>query len=279
MVDSEGGGESGGGGSHPPSVSSSSAGSYIPAPRHGCDIPTPEEIKKQLCKSRALKDIKPLQTPPIMLRSGITLMEHQKLGLGWMTDIERQHSGGLLADDMGLGKTIQTIACILHNVPAQSQPEFRRVGGIVGHTLIVCPLAVLEQWEREINRMSGGKLRVYIHHGPNAANRRGERKHIETMLDHDIVLTTYGKLTKDGPKLKKKVGMDSVGLYYHYTATGLSALDLVADDDDHDSMRQETRTGLGPLMQVHIYVNTIVTWVPAVTTCMPYIHTSALPLI
>ncbi len=218
-----------------------------PVPRHGFDAPTLAEIKKQFGNARALKDIKPIETPQSMLDSSVTLMEHQKLGLGWMTELEKK-KGGLLADDMGLGKTIQTIACILHNVPPSSQTQFRREGGLVGRTLIVCPLAVLEQWAKEIYNKSGQKLRVYTHHGPKAANSVGAtaRKHIEIMRSHDVVLTTYQRLSSDWPKEKKKETEDRGSSHWG----GHDAVDLLgSDEDDHDILRGEA----GPLMQVKWY--------------------------
>jgi SNF2 family DNA or RNA helicase len=50
---------------------------------------------------------------------------------------------GILADDMGLGKTIQTIAYFAY---------LRQQQGIEGKHLIVCPLTVCRNWEREINK-------------------------------------------------------------------------------------------------------------------------------
>ncbi len=50
---------------------------------------------------------------------------------------------GILADDMGLGKTIQTIAYFAY---------LRQQHGIEGKHLIVCPLTVCKNWEREINK-------------------------------------------------------------------------------------------------------------------------------
>ncbi|KAK5685763.1 hypothetical protein LTS12_029048, partial [Elasticomyces elasticus] len=50
----------------------------------------------------------------------ISLMEHQKEGLTWMTAMEESaRKGGILADDMGLGKTIQALALtVVHPAPS-----------------------------------------------------------------------------------------------------------------------------------------------------------------
>ena len=79
------------------------------------------------------------------LWTGLEYFEHQKKGIYWMLERERdghvcprfasarfpvQVTGGLLADEMGAGKTITTLATIAMN-PCD-------------HTLIVVPKAVIK---------------------------------------------------------------------------------------------------------------------------------------
>ncbi|ORY35955.1 hypothetical protein BCR33DRAFT_722434 [Rhizoclosmatium globosum] len=117
----------------------------------------------------------------------VKLHEHQVEGYAWMAKIENsEKNGGLLADDMGLGKTIQTLALILGNKP-RSKREY-------GHgTLIVCPVSLLRQWQKEIETKTKG-LTVYIHHGPKRTKSKYE------LLEYDIVLTSYAIVTNERGK-------------------------------------------------------------------------------
>lgn len=74
------------------------------------------------------------------LWSGFAFMEHQRVGVRWLLEKEAAGTGGLMCDDMGLGKTIQ-LAGLIKNRPVNS-------------TLIVAPVAVLEQWKAVFKRSS-----------------------------------------------------------------------------------------------------------------------------
>jgi SNF2 family DNA or RNA helicase len=88
--------------------------------------------------------------------------------------------GACLADDMGLGKTVQLLALLLHR------------GG--GPTLLICPLSVLGNWQREAARFAPG-LRVRVLHG-------ADRPEPAELLDGtDVVLTTYAIATRDADAL------------------------------------------------------------------------------
>ncbi|KAK2602841.1 hypothetical protein N8I77_009346 [Diaporthe amygdali] len=128
-----------------------------------------------------LRKVERKQTPKQM---SCTLLEHQKIGLTWLIEQEkdRQKKGGLLADTMGLGKTVQALALIL------ARPSKDRN---CKTTLIVAPLALLKQWEQEIFAKVEPryKLKTLVLHGPNAKLRT-----VSDILKYDIVLCTYGKL-------------------------------------------------------------------------------------
>lgn len=75
-------------------------------------------------------------------------MEHQRVGVRWMLEKEAEGTGGLLCDDMGLGKTIQ-LAGLIKNQPRSFKQS----------TLVIAPVAVLEQWKTVFKRAA---LRVWV---------------------------------------------------------------------------------------------------------------------
>ncbi|OAJ36629.1 hypothetical protein BDEG_20783 [Batrachochytrium dendrobatidis JEL423] len=119
------------------------------------------------------------------------LMPHQQAGLGWLVDREKNGPchGSILADDMGLGKTIQTIALILECKPPESFKGRHA-------TLIISPLAVIDQWRDEISdKTTPESQRIVVFHGSD----RG--KLIQKFNDANVVITTYDVLSADYKKL------------------------------------------------------------------------------
>jgi SNF2 family DNA or RNA helicase len=96
---------------------------------------------------------------------------------------------------MGLGKTIQLLALLLHSASAD---------GRTGPTLLICPLSVLGNWQREAARFAPA-LVVRVLHGADrpdpATLARGA----------DVVLTTYATATRDAAALTA-IGWDRIVL-------------------------------------------------------------------
>jgi SNF2 family DNA or RNA helicase len=109
-----------------------------------------------------------------------TLRPYQRRGLSWLVFLDRLGLGACLADDMGLGKTVQLLALELRE---------RR-----GPTLLICPLSVLGNWQREAARFAPG-LTVRVLHG---ADRPGAGSLVDGC---DVLLTTYATATRDADAL------------------------------------------------------------------------------
>ncbi|TVY81741.1 putative ATP-dependent helicase [Lachnellula suecica] len=124
---------------------------------------------------------------PILMR---IQYEHQKLALTWLKSMEQgNNKGGILADDMGLGKTISALALILSR---QSNDPLRKT------TLIVGPVALLRQWEREIRQKVNRthRLSVCIAHG------QAKKLPWDDLRNYDVVLTSYGTLGAEAKRLE-----------------------------------------------------------------------------
>ncbi|GAA5826974.1 hypothetical protein JCM11251_002186 [Rhodosporidiobolus azoricus] len=117
----------------------------------------------------------------------VPLLPHQLIGVSWMKKQEQGRVyGGLLGDEMGLGKTVEAIATCLIN--ESSDPAEKT-------TLVVAPLALLEQWKDELeSKVEKNYFSVCIYHGPE---RRKLTK--KKLLKYDFVLTTYQTLVGEYP--------------------------------------------------------------------------------
>ncbi|BBH70477.1 helicase HelZ [Actinoplanes sp. OR16] len=107
--------------------------------------------------------------------SGV-LRPYQKRGFSWLAFLDRIGLGACLADDMGLGKTVQLLALLLHHRE--------------GPALLICPLSVLGNWQREAERFAPS-LTVRVLHGADRADPA-------TLAEGaDLVLTTYQTAVRD----------------------------------------------------------------------------------
>ncbi|MBI4288080.1 MAG: DEAD/DEAH box helicase [Chloroflexi bacterium] len=113
------------------------------------------------------------------------LRPYQVKGFSWLAFLERFGLGACLADDMGLGKTIQLLALLLHE----------RSNGVrdPGPTLLIAPMSVVGNWQREVSRFAPS-LKVLVHHGTQRlcgkALARAARK-------NDVVISTYSLAHRD----------------------------------------------------------------------------------
>ncbi|BCY07986.1 DEAD/DEAH box helicase [Actinoplanes sp. L3-i22] len=108
------------------------------------------------------------------------LKPYQIRGFSWLVFMDSLGLGACLADDMGLGKTVQLLTLLLH----------RRDGP----ALLICPLSVLGNWQREAARFAPA-LRVTVLHGADRSVS------VDSFDDVDLVLTTYATAVLDADKL------------------------------------------------------------------------------
>ncbi|MEI2779087.1 MAG: DEAD/DEAH box helicase [Tetrasphaera sp.] len=159
------------------------------AASHPDDLDTPLPVTEieadgllgDLLRGASERVLQPVATPDGFLAD---LRPYQQRGLSWLNFLSELGLGAALADDMGLGKTIQLLALEAHQRGAR--PDARP-------TLLLCPMSLVGNWEREAARFAP-LLRTYAHHG--RYRRRGEdlKHHLGSA---DLVLTTYQTATRD----------------------------------------------------------------------------------
>jgi superfamily II DNA or RNA helicase len=134
-------------------------------------------------RSAALRHLTTLPPAPVPAALDAILRPYQRLGTAWLWHLHRQGLGGILADEMGLGKTLQALALL-----AAVRLERAAPGALP--SLVVCPASLVENWRREAVRFAP-ELRVFVHHGTRRLAARD-------FAAHDLVLTSYGTLSRDG---------------------------------------------------------------------------------
>lgn len=130
-----------------------------------------------------------LEPTPVPKPPGLhaELRHYQQRGLDWLAFMSGIGLGAVLADDMGLGKTLQLLALLAHE---RSETP----------TLLVCPMSVVGNWQREAARFVPD-LRVHVHHG--ADRSRGDDL-AAAVRASDLFITTYSLLARDVESLREQ---------------------------------------------------------------------------
>jgi SNF2 domain-containing protein/SNF2 helicase protein/helicase-like protein len=136
-----------------------------------------------LLSGQAERRLEPVAAPDGFIG---TLRPYQERGYAWLAFLESLGFGPVLADSMGLGKTIQLLALLQRDAEAGVRP-----------TLLVCPMSLVGNWQREAAKFAPG-LRVHVHHG---AERARGAKFREAVTGADLVLTTYSLAARDSVAL------------------------------------------------------------------------------
>src|SRR2546430_1458597 len=134
--------------------------------------------------------LRPMPTP-----AGFSgqLRPYQQRGLSWLSFLGDLGLGGILADDMGLGKTIQLLSLVSAQPAGPLAPDGPEGHQGAGPTLLVCPMSLVGNWQREAARFTPD-LRVHVHHG---ADRLDGDSLAKALAGADLVITTYGVATRD----------------------------------------------------------------------------------
>jgi superfamily II DNA or RNA helicase len=147
---------------------------------------------KELLSPNGDRKLQPVPTPASFEGE---LRPYQQRGLSWLWFLSSLGLGACLADDMGLGKTVQLLALLL--AEREQGPSGSGNGGRrrkrVGPTLLICPMSVVGNWQREAERFSAG-LRVHVHHG---SERLAGKRFASAARAGDLVITTYALATRD----------------------------------------------------------------------------------
>lgn len=127
-----------------------------------------------------------------------SLRPYQAKGVSWLEYLNSFGLGACLADDMGLGKTIELIAFLLREREGARQGSTGKgkekgKGSSMGPTLLICPMSVAGNWQRELEHFSPS-LKVMLHHG---MGRLSGDQFKDEASKHDMVITTYSLAQRD----------------------------------------------------------------------------------
>lgn len=122
--------------------------------------------------------------PTKALKDEIKLKSHQEEGIAWLQFLSlNKYRGCLLADDMGLGKTLQILYLI--------DWHFRNRNNAGKPYLIVAPISLLENWEKEYSKFFND-LRLPVKKVLSSdLPKRFDKETVIKLSDKQIVLTNY----------------------------------------------------------------------------------------
>ena len=150
-----------------------------------------------LLSGQADQRLDPMETPPGFHGE---LRPYQQRGLSWLSFLGGLGVGAILADDMGLGKTVQLLSLIWAENSKQrdvkedsDSPDLPRPALPALPTLLLCPMSLTGNWQREAERFTPD-LAVHVHHG---ADRLTGAELQAALAAADLVITTYQTAARD----------------------------------------------------------------------------------
>jgi SNF2 family DNA or RNA helicase len=166
----------------------------LAAGAEGADTALPvEEVEAEGWLGELLAAAADARVQPVAVPESFegTLRPYQARGLSWLAFMDGLGLGACLADDMGLGKTVQLLALLL------ARPLRPAKGKKTLPTLLVCPMSLVGNWQREAARFAPG-LRVHVHHGGERLSGPALRRAVR---GSDLVITTYALAARDREEL------------------------------------------------------------------------------
>ena len=117
---------------------------------------------------------------------------------GWVYDFEVAEHHNFVAGGMLCHNTVQMLALLARDKEASAataQPPARLAGGdpASGPTLLVCPMSLVGNWQREAERFTPD-LSVHVHHGSDRLAGEALR---DALHGADLVITTYAIAARD----------------------------------------------------------------------------------
>jgi SNF2 family DNA or RNA helicase len=137
-----------------------------------------------------LSGAKRISPAPVPKTFAGALRPYQQRGLSWLAFLSEYGLGACLADDMGLGKTVQLLALVEHWRANDARP---------GPVLLICPMSIVGNWQRETARFTP-ELQVLVHHGGERLDGPALAKAAKQL---HLVLTTYALAYRDVELLRK----------------------------------------------------------------------------
>jgi len=112
---------------------------------------------------------------------------------GWVYDFEVEEHHNFVAGGMLCHNTVQLLAMLASKKEAMGDDSAH------APTLLVCPMSLVGNWEREAERFTPD-LRVHVHHG---ADRLKGEELADALNQADLVITTYGLAARDQEALSQ----------------------------------------------------------------------------
>jgi SNF2 family DNA or RNA helicase len=116
---------------------------------------------------------------------GRGLFPYQRSGIQWLNWLFEHNLHGLLADDMGLGKTLQSLVSMryMYEETGASEPS-----------LVICPVAVMRHWEKEIAAVFPRSTVVSVYHGQGRQLEPPDGKRVIYVSSYDTVVADIEEL-------------------------------------------------------------------------------------